>query len=216
MMLDRSPNDKLMHVQELWRYPGQIDGRGRLEVADVRVDGIVGDRVVQVVNDAGRVLTSRTKPVLLGCRATLGVDGKPLINGRPWSEVEVPVGKLVRHDGADRFDALPLLVATDGAIAAFGHDGRRLRPNIVIAGVEGLAELSWEGRQLRAGEGVIAIQDLRERCIMTTFDPDTQVQDVDVLLKIRRESAGLLALNCHVIKSGKLAVGDPVELVTSI
>jgi len=32
---------------------------------------------------------------------------------------------------------VPLLVATDGAIAAFGHDGRRLRPNIAVGGVEG-------------------------------------------------------------------------------
>jgi uncharacterized protein YcbX len=213
MMLDRASNDKPMHVQELWRYPVKSIAGQRLEVADIREDGIVGDRVVHVVNDAGRVVTSRAKPVLLGDLATLGADGAPLINGRPWREVEVPVGKLVRHDRVDRFDVLPLLVATDGAIAAFGHDGRRLRPNIVIGGVEGLAERSWEGRQLRAGEVLIGIQDLWERCIMTTFDPDTQAQDVDVLRRIRREFAGLLALNCYVIKPGKLAVGDPVILI---
>ncbi len=60
---------------------------------------------------------------------------------------------------------------------------------------------------------MIGIQDLRGRCIMTTFDPDTQEQDVDVLRKIRREFAGTLALNCYVIKPGKLAVGDPVTLI---
>ena len=213
MMLNRASNDKPMHIQELWRYPVKSMAGERLDVAEIRKDGIVGDRVVQVVDAAGRVVTSRTKPVLLGYRATLGADGEPLINGRPWREVVVPVGKLVRYEGADRFDVLPLLVATDGAIAAFGHDGRRLRPNIVIGGVEGLAERSWEGRQLRAGEVVIGIQDLRGRCIMTTFDPDTQEQNVDVLLKIRREFAGLLALNCSVIQPGKLAVGDPVTLI---
>ena len=213
MMLNRASNDKPMHIQELWRYPVKSMAGERLDVAEIRKDGIVGDRVVQVVDAAGRVVTSRTKPVLLGYRATLGADGEPLINGRPWREVEVPVGKLVRYEGADRFDVLPLLVATDGAIAAFGHDGRRLRPNIVIGGVEGLAERSWEGRQLCAGEVVIGIQDLRGRCIMTTFDPDTQEQNVDVLLKIRREFAGLLALNCSVIQPGKLAVGDPVTLI---
>jgi MOSC domain-containing protein len=205
-----------LHITELWRYPVKSMAGERLKEADVLEDGIVGDRVVHVVNDVGRVVTSRTNPVLLSYRATLGGDGGPLINGRPWRDVEVPVGNLVRDDGVERFDVLPLLVATDGAIAAFGHDGRRLRPNIVIGGVEGLAERGWEGRQLRAGEVVIGIQDLRERCIMTTFDPDTQEQDVDVLRKIRREFAGLLALNCYVIKPGKLAVGDPVELVTSI
>lgn len=99
-------------------------------------------------------------------------------NGKPWREVDVrnaagPDARLVRDDGVERFDVLPLLVATDGAIAAFGYDGRRLRPNIVISGVNGLDERQWEGKILRTGEAVIGIQDLRERCIMTTFDPDT-------------------------------------------
>jgi uncharacterized protein len=187
----------------------------RLEVAQIREDGILGDRVVQVVDKAGRVVTSRSKPVLLSYRATFGADGEPLVNGQPWREVEVPVGKLVRYDGLERYDVLPLLVATDGAIAAFGYDGRRLRPNIVIGGVDGLAERDWEGRQLRVGEVIIGIQDLRGRCIMTTFDPDTQEQDVEVLLKIRREFAGTMALNCYVIKPGTLKVGDAVELITS-
>ena len=213
MMLNRASNDKPMHIQELWRYPVKSMAGERLEVAEIREDGIVGDRVVQVVDASGRTVTSRTKPALLGYRATLGVDGEPFVDSRPWREVEVPVGKLVRHDGVDRFDVLPLLVATDGAIAAFGYDGRRLRPNIVIGGVEGLAERSWEGRQLHVGPVMIGIQDLRGRCIMTTFDPDTQKQDVEVLLKIRHEFAGTLALNCYVIKPGKLAVGDPVTLI---
>ena len=204
-----------MRIAELWRYPVKSMAGERLEVADVREDGIVGDRIVQVVSGAGRVVTSRTKPVLLSYRATLGADGEPLVNGQPWREVEVPVGKLVRYDGVERFDVLPLLVATDGAIAAFGYDGRRLRPNIVIAGVEGLAERAWEGRQLRAGEVLIGIQGLRERCIMTTFDPDTQAQDVEILKKIRREFAGTMALNCYVIKPGGIAVGDEVELLPS-
>jgi hypothetical protein len=56
-------------------------------------------------------------------------------------------------------------VATDGAIAALGADGRRLRPNIVIAGVEGLAERTWPGRRIRAldsaviSSGAIAVGD---------------------------------------------------------
>jgi len=35
---------------------------------------------------------------------------------------------LAEDDGPERFDVLPLLVATDGAVAAFGRDIRRLRP----------------------------------------------------------------------------------------
>ena len=76
-----------------------------------------------------------------------------------------------------RFDVLPLLVATDGAIAAFGRDRRRLRPNLVIGGVPGLDERRWPGRRLRIGDVVIEVDSLRGRCVMTTVDPDSLEQD---------------------------------------
>jgi hypothetical protein len=121
--------------------------------------------------------------------------------------------QLIRDDTSDRFDVLPLLVATDGAIVAFGHDGRRLRPNIVIGGVDGLTERSWPGHCLRIGDVVIGVQDLRGRCIMTTFDPDTQKQDRQVLRDIVEKFGGKLALNCYVIQCGEIRVGDTAELI---
>jgi hypothetical protein len=89
---------------------------------------------------------------------------------------------------------LPLLVATDGAIKEFGHNGRRLRPNVIIGGVEGLAERSWPGRCLGIGDVLIGIEDLRMRCVMTTFDPDTQQQKLEVLKQIVRKFAGRAVL----------------------
>ena len=119
---------------------------------------------------------------------------------------------LAAHDAREGFDVLPLLVATDGAIAALGVDHRRLRPNIVIAGVEGLAERAWPGRKLRIGDAVIAVAKLRGRCVMTTYDPDTQEQDMSVLRRIVKEFGGRMALDCDVVEGGVVAVGDRVEL----
>ena len=73
-----------------------------------------------------------------------------------------------RVTSLDRFDILPLLVATDGAVAAFGRDVRRLRPNIVIGGVEGLAERDWPGAELHIGDAIVRLDSLRGRCPMTT------------------------------------------------
>jgi len=119
----------------------------------------------------------------------------------------------VRYDGIERFDVLPLLVATDGTIAAFGHDHRRLRPNIVIGGAEGLTERAWPGGCLRIGKALIGVQDLRLRCIMTSYDPDTLVQNKEITRDIYRRFDGKLALNCFVIEGGEIAVGDDVQLM---
>src|SRR5262245_34260936 len=210
-----------MFVAELWRYPVKSMGGERLQEAELREDGIVGDRVVHAVDARGRLVTARSRPGLLAHRAALGPDGEPRVDGRPWKsdavsrDVATAAGegaRLRRYDGIDRFDILPLLVATDGAISAFRRDGRRLRPNIVVGEVTGLAERAWAGRRLRIGSVVIRLADLRERCIMTTFDPDTQAQDVEVLRSIRRDFGGRLALNAAVEVPGTIRVGDPVEI----
>lgn len=213
-----------MHVAEIWRYPVKSMAGERLERAQIGTDGIQGDRVVHVSGPGGRVVTSRTHPRLLGLRGALGADGEPLVDGRPWTapesaalvrEAAGPAAHLVRYDGPERFDVLPLLVGTDGAFAELGVDHRRLRPNIVVAGVDGLAEREWPGRRLRISQVVIGVAKLRSRCVMTTYDPDTQVQDLSVLRRIASDFGGRMALDCEVLRGGWIALGDPVELEES-
>ena len=211
-----------MYVKEIWRYPVKSMAGEALAQANVSPLGIEGDRVVLVVNPPGRVVTARSHPALLGHKGTTGPDGLPRVDGRPWREASVladvraiagPRAELIHNESAERFDVLPLLVATDGAIAAFGRDGRRLRPNIVIGGVEGLAERTWPGRRLRIGEVVIDVDSLRGRCVMTTFDPDTLEQDPGVLKDIVKRFGGELALNCAVVNGGRIDAGQAVELL---
>ncbi|MDA0577505.1 MAG: MOSC N-terminal beta barrel domain-containing protein [Verrucomicrobia bacterium] len=211
-----------MKITEIWRYPIKTMAGEKLERADVGSLGIEGDRIVHVENSSGRVITSRSQPRFLGHKGSIGPHGEIMVDGRLWEnpgvaaevvDIAGPGAKLVRYDGAERFDVLPLLVATDGAIAAFGHDHRRLRPNIVIGGVEGLTEGAWPGACLRIGKVLIGVQDLRLRCIMTSYDPDTLVQDKEITRDIYRRFAGKLALNCFVIESGTIAVGDEVKLM---
>lgn len=208
-----------MHVAEIWRYPVKSMAGEPLRRARFGPLGIEGDRVVHVENARGEVITARSHPRLLGHHAVLGPDGEPLVDGRAWTSEAVaadvlaiagPGARLVRYDGEERFDILPLLVATDGAIAAFGHDGRRLRPNLVIGDVPGLAEREWPGGRLRIGPVLIGVQDLRLRCVMTSFDPDTLAQDPEITRSIYRRFGGELALNCYVIADGEIGVGDPV------
>ena len=212
-----------MRVAEIWRYPVKSLAGEQIDVAEIHADGIAGDRRVLVYNEQIRnIITSRTHPKLLGLKATLGSDGEALINGRPWNDPESeraiieaagPQARLIEWDGLERFDILPLLVATDGAIKEFGYDHRRLRPNIVIGGVEGLAEREWPGRRMRIGKAVLEFAQLRGRCVMTTYDPDTQKQNHAVLRHIVKKFDGTLALDTAVVQGGRISVGDVAEYV---
>ena len=62
------------------------------------------------------------------------------------------------------------------------------------------------------GAAVIGVHDLRGRCIMTTFDPDTLEHDPKVLRDIVKRFGGKLALNCDVVNGGVIEVGQEVMI----
>jgi uncharacterized protein YcbX len=211
----------MLRIAGLWRYPVKTLAGEPVPVAQLTTGGIPGDRIVHVRGPEG-VRTSRRHHRLLGLRGTLGQDGQPLVNGHPWESSEALAlvkeaagadAWLAAYDGLERFDILPLLVATDGAVAAFGRDIRRLRPNILIGGVQGMDEVTWEGAELHVGDAVIRLDSLRGRCPMTTVDPDTLERDPEVLRDIGRRFGGRLALNAEVLRPGAIRVGDAVTLV---
>lgn len=202
-------------VAGLWRYPVKSLAGEPIEAAELTAAGIPGDRIVHVRGPEG-LRTSRRHHRLLGLRGTLDADGTPLVDGHAWDSEEALA--LVRHaagadawlaayDGLERFDVLPLLVATDGAVREFGRDVRRLRPNILVGGVEGMDERSWPGGTLRIGDAVVVLDSLRSRCPMTTVDPDTLERDPEVLRDIGRRFGGRLALNAGVLVPGVVRVG---------
>jgi uncharacterized protein YcbX len=211
-----------MTVTAIWRYPVKSMAGEHVTSTQLTSTGLVGDRVVQVFDRRGRMVTARTFPRLLRLHATLGLDGEPLVDGLPWQSREVgrrveaavePGARLERFDTPERFDILPLLVCTDGALSTFGRDLRRLRPNLVISGVEGLAERQWPGAILRLPDAEVALADLRRRCVMTTYDPDTAEQDPQVLRDIVRRFGGRLCLDAAVARAGRIDVGHRVDVV---
>jgi len=217
-----------VHLAEIWRYPVKSMAGELLNEIELGRNGIPGDRVVQVrqprepPREGERIVSARRRPALLAHRGTLGSDGEPRVDGRPWTDPDVAAdivaaagagSYLVRSDEPeDRFDVLPLLVVFAGTVDAMGFDRRRFRPNLVLAGTVPHAERGWEERRLRVGEAVLQLADLRERCVMTTYDPETQAQDPGVLRRIVEELGGVLGLNTEVIRPGLVRAGDPVEL----
>ncbi len=209
-----------MHVEAMWRYPIKSLGGEPLTLAELTEDGVSGDRLVHV-RDARGPVTGRTRHGLLTLKGSTGADGVPQVGGHPWhttaalAAVRTHAGQaaeLVAYAGPERFDVTNVLVATDGAIARFGHDIRRLRPNMLIAGVPAEAERTWPGNAIAIGDALIGVHSVRSRCIVTSIDPDTGEQNLDVFRRIRREFSNELALNCWVIRPGTIRTGDPVQL----
>ena len=212
-----------MHVSEIWRYPVKSLKGERLNETDITKLGIPGDRQIAVIRTInGRFLTSRSKPKLLGLQGSINEDGVPTINGYPWKSAKAlqlvleaagePV-TLEQIPAPQAFDILPLLVATDGAARYLNIDHRRLRPNILLADVPDLEERKWPGKVIAIGNVRIHAEKLRDRCVMTTFDPDTQAQDPSVLLRIVRELDGCTALDSSIITPGKIHVGDAAHIL---
>ncbi len=211
-----------MKLLEIWRYPVKSMAGERLKSTRVGSGGIPGDRRLVVVDAQGRLATSRRHPKLLGIRAATAADGQVLVDGEPWASPEVgakverAVGKgamIVPVGEREGFDILPLLVATDGAVDSLGLDRRRFRPNLYLGEVPGLAERTWEGRTLAIGSARIQLDSLRGRCVMTTFDPDTQEQDPSVLRRIVHQMDGTLGLNAEVLTAGEIAEEDFAEVL---
>ena len=97
-------------------------------------------------------------------------------------------------------------------IHALGYDPRRFRPNLLSAESKdspsghGRASCSTSARRSSASS------DLRQRCIMTTFDPDTAEQDPRSCCAFIASLDGLLALNCEVPSPDRIRVGDTATI----
>lgn len=208
-------------VEGLWRYPVKSLRGEPLERASLGPHSVPGDRLVHVAGDRG-LLTGRTRHGLLTLDATTGHDGRPYVHGDRWDSPAAaaavraaagPDARLVEDSSASRFDILPLLVLVQADAEALGIDLRRLRPNIVLTGPPAGSEREWPGQALQLGGALLGVHAVRPRCIVTTIDPDSGAQDLDVLRRIRRQRAGALALDCWVLREGRVQVGDNVELV---
>jgi uncharacterized protein YcbX len=99
-------------------------------------------------------------------------------------------------------------------------DARRFRMGVGIAGVGAHEEDEWFGRHVRIGEATVEPHAHIGRCAVTKLDPDTGKPTLDTLGAIKHyrgevesEEAIPFGVQARVIVPGRVAVGDPVELI---
>lgn len=90
----------------------------------------------------------------------------------------------------------------------------RWRCNIHVAGFPAWEEFEWIGRTIRLGEVELDVREPILRCMATTANPDTGERDADTLGALNahwgHQNFGIYA---QVAKSGRVAVGDAVEVL---
>lgn len=89
-----------------------------------------------------------------------------------------------------------------------GEAARRFRPNIVL---DGGGEDALVGATVQVGAALLDVTRPIARCVMVTRpQPDGIALDRNVLRRIHRERAGLLAVGAVVSSTGTVRVGDEV------
>lgn len=130
--------------------------------------------------------------------------------------------RIVRAPGRGMTDsAFPsvaiLNAASNRALGeALGQDlsPHRWRGNLWVEGPEPWAEVAWLGRDLRIGGAILRVEERITRCKATTANPDTGRIDADTLGGLSRIGQGQeFGLYARVVRSGRIARGDPVEVL---
>lgn len=119
------------------------------------------------------------------------------------------------------FDAAPVLVVTDRALAQLAEDlpdsvvdVRRFRPNIVVSGVggDGFPEFDWVGRRLRVGDATVELRAPCIRCVMVTRPVHDVPGDRSIMRRLVADYGQNFGVYAVVTEPGEVAVGAPVEL----
>lgn len=95
-------------------------------------------------------------------------------------------------------------------------DIARFRSNIHLdLDLEPFAEPQLEGACLRVGETELELLHPCERCVIPTRHPETSRKWPELLRHIFREHGGLFGINARASGPGRVAVGDPAEVLTT-
>jgi uncharacterized protein YcbX len=229
-----------MRVLELWRYPVKSMGGERVESAEVRQTGLVGDRGWGLVdNETGKVLTARREPRLLFAQARLRAEEEveiTLPDGRcgassdalsDWLGHDVT---LTRAGSVGGIYENPVDVESESDWRSWQgppdawHDAARV--SIVSTGsigtwdvrrfrpnilIDGDGEEGLVGHLVGLGSALLTVTQRLGRCVMVTRAQPGIDRDKQVLRTIHDKTDNCLAIGAVAARVGVISVGDPLQ-----
>jgi uncharacterized protein len=230
------------HVEALFRYPVKSMAGERLDIANLGWHGLDGDRRLAFRRMEDRSgfpwLTAGKLPDLV-LFTPQHREGEPPTHIRTPDGEELPVfgadlaAEIERRYGAPVemmqmkhgiFDDASLsVIASDtvceiGRLAGLSPDVRRFRPNVVVRLLRPgpFQEDEWVGAALSFGEQddapAIAVTMHDVRCAMLNLDPDSARPAPAMLKAVVRANQNNAGVYGTVIRTGQLAVGQPIFL----
>ena len=226
-----------MNVVAIRRYPVKAMAGESLDAVVVDDRGLEGDRWFAVVDEDGRLATGkdsrwfRRRDEVFDFRASTTADGVRIegrggawlagdpvlddaLSGHMGARVRVtPEGDLSHQDGA------PVsVVGTASLDWCRSHQGvdadvRRLRTNLVVETTEPFIEERWTGRQIRVGGVELAVIERTERCRMIDIAQDGLAPEPGWLKALGRERELCLGVYAEVRSTGRVGLGDRVEVL---
>jgi uncharacterized protein YcbX len=191
------------------------------------------DAVIELPGGARVVAGSREADVAIG-----SLVGREVALRRAASDAQASIdcelddGGDAGPGGVDTFETKPGLLydsqstlhlvgtatlsSLDRDHAAGGGDVRRFRPNVVVDGLDALAEDAWIGRDVRLGgeRGVLAYARKRTgRCVIISRAQPGVAQDRALIRFVNAQRANGVGIYLDPRGPGELAVGDRVAVV---
>ena len=129
-------------------------------------------------------------------------------------------GKIIRVDGVGMtdtdFPSISLLnTASNDTLAEQMKTDLSLdrwRGNIIMEGLEPWAEKAWIGKTVKIGGAELEIREEITRCLATTANPKTGIRDEDTLGALNDLGHQEFGVYGVVTKTGKISVGDKIEV----
>ncbi|OYO18996.1 MOSC domain-containing protein [Enemella evansiae] len=195
----------LMNTPSIARLTVHTDGdrirllRGDELIADEPLDAAGRQRVAALLADQPEVDLPADSP-----HRPLRVVG----DGRTPQLQDREPGYVTLHS---RASIEAFAEATGGEV-----DQVRFRSNVIIDGVEPLAELGWAGRQIAIGGMRFRVHQPLVRCLATHANPSTGERDLNVLRTLTRGldlPEPIFGVSLVALADGELTLGDDVTLI---
>ncbi len=203
-------------IASIWRYPVKSLRGEALEAADVLPDGIDGDRARALLIREGHARTGKTYRGKENNRLHLLDDAEAAAAEAHARNVEVSI-----VDGeAHYFDDAPVSILVDRWLeglsthVGFTVEPERFRPNFFVRAARSFTadEAALTGREVQLGEVWLRVRYPIERCVTTTYDPQTGDPEPEILRYVAQQRSTWMGVYCDVLRAGTARIGDSLTL----